>query len=79
MTKRPGFWAARGKGKLAIFAYTAVSRKGIRRDADGDWMHTADTVLELYSGFLRWYGIPLKPGEGPVFVVTRRGGGSRES
>jgi len=72
VTKRTGFWAARGKGALKNFAYTAVSRKGIRRDADGDWVHTAKTLLELYGGFRRWYGIPLKPGEGPVFIETRR-------
>ena len=75
MSKRTGFWAARGKGALKNFAYTAVSRKGIRRDADGDWVHdtTAFSACELYDAFLRWYGIALKPGEGPVFIGTRRG------
>ena len=75
MTKRTGFWAARGKGALKSWAYTAVSRKGIRRDAVGDWVHdtTAVSACELYDGFRRWYGIPLKPGEGPVRIGTRRG------
>ena len=75
MSKPTGFWAARGKGALDIFVYTAISRKGIRRDANGDWGVGAMVLsfYEPYNNFRRWYGIALKPGEGPVRIEMRRG------
>ena len=75
MTKRTGFWVARGKGALKNFAYMTVSPMGIKRDVVGDWVinEGIGAFPETYKCFLRWYGIPLKPGEGPVRIGTRRG------